>query len=115
MTASLHQGEVYFHDKRVGLIELKEDLYLFTYDLDYLAQPDSTSISVTFPLQKGSFSNKVLFPFFDGLISEGWLLNLTVEILKLNPMDRMGLLLSCCHDCIGAVSVQAVDIGESRE
>jgi serine/threonine-protein kinase HipA len=47
-------------------------------------------------------------PFFDGLISEGWLLDIAIENWKLNPRDRMGLLLTICRDCIGAVHVEEV-------
>ncbi|NBV98183.1 MAG: hypothetical protein EBR67_01570 [Proteobacteria bacterium] len=49
--------------------------------------------------------SSVLFPFFDGLIPEGWLLNIAERNWKLNPRDRMGLLMACCLDCIGAVSI----------
>ena len=47
----------------------------------------------------------MLFPFFDGLIPEGWLLNIAENNGKINQRDRMSLLLACCKDCIGAVSV----------
>ena len=49
--------------------------------------------------------DKVLFPFFDGLIPEGWLLDIAEKSWKINRRDRMSLLLACCKDCIGAVSV----------
>jgi len=48
---------------------------------------------------------KTLFSFFDGLIPEGWLLDVAQFIWKLDPRDRMGLLLACCRDCVGAVSI----------
>jgi serine/threonine-protein kinase HipA len=47
-----------------------------------------------------------MFPFFDGLIPEGWLLEIAEKNWKLNARDRMGLLLTCCKDCIGAVSIE---------
>ena len=50
----------------------------------------------------------MLFPFFDGLIPEGWLLNIAEKNWKLKPRDRMGLLMACCLDCIGAVSINPV-------
>jgi serine/threonine-protein kinase HipA len=46
-----------------------------------------------------------MFPFFDGLIPEGWLLDIAEKNWKIDSRDRMGLLLACCKDCIGAVSV----------
>lgn len=33
-----------------------------------------------------------MFPFFDGLIPEGWLLEIAVNNWKLNQRDRFGLL-----------------------
>ena len=39
-------------------------------------------------------------------IPEGWLLDIAEETWKLDPRDRFGLLLACCRDCIGAVSVR---------
>jgi serine/threonine-protein kinase HipA len=52
------------------------------------------------------YSSKVLFPFFDGLIPEGWLLRVTQETWKLDYRDRFGVLLAACGDCIGDVSIQ---------
>ena len=46
-----------------------------------------------------------MFPFFDGLIPEGWLLDIAETNWKINQRDRMGLLLAFCKDCIGAVSI----------
>jgi serine/threonine-protein kinase HipA len=54
-------------------------------------------------------SQEFLFPFFDGLIPEGWLLDIAQNNWKLNPRDRMGLLMACCKDCIGAVSVHPLN------
>ena len=48
------------------------------------------------------------FPFFEGLIPEGWLLDIASENWKINKNDRMGLLLACCQNCIGAVSVEPI-------
>lgn len=50
-----------------------------------------------------------MIPFFDGLIPVGWLLNITIIYWKLNLRDRMGLLLVACKDCIGAVSIDAIE------
>ena len=82
--------------------------YHFEYDAVYLSQTDAKPISLTLPLQEKVYTSKVLFPFFDGLIPEGWLLDIAEKNWKLNPRNRMGLLLACCKDCIGAVSVAEV-------
>jgi len=60
------------------------------------------------PVTHTPYKDKRLFPFFEGLIPEGWLLNIASENWKINRNDRMGLLLACCHNCIGAVSVEPI-------
>ena len=61
--------------------------------------------SLTLPLQKEAFVSPVLFPFFDGLIPEGWLLDVALRNTDISILDRMSLLLLCCKECIGSVSV----------
>lgn len=97
---------IYMHDKVAGRLEETEDGYEFYYLPSYLADKGAEAVSITFPLSTEKYSYRYLFPFFDGLIPEGWLLAVATDNWKLNPRDRMGLLLKCCHDCIGAVSVR---------
>jgi serine/threonine-protein kinase HipA len=61
------------------------------------------------PVSKEKYIENKLFPFFDGLIPEGWLLDIATKNWKINANDRMGLLLSCCRSCIGAVSVEPIN------
>ena len=81
-----------------------ENGYWFQYENDYL-QNNNLPVSLTLPLTEKPYTSNVLFPFFDGLIPEGWLLDIAQQNWKLNERDRFGLLLACCQDCIGAVSV----------
>jgi serine/threonine-protein kinase HipA len=104
----MSKAEIKIHERTAGWLTQDEYGYHFSYDPNYLKLPDSEAVSLTLPLQEAPFSSKVLFPFFDGLIPEGWLLDIAEKNWKLNPRDRMGLLLSCCKDCIGAVSVYEV-------
>lgn len=67
------------------------------------------TISLTLPLQKEAYRSPVLFPFFDGLIPEGWLLDVALRNTDISVLDRMSLLLLCCKECIGSVSVQEVN------
>lgn len=82
--------------------------YHFEYAKAYLNQINAKPVSLTLPLQEDIYTSNILFPFFDGLIPEGWLLDIAEKNWKLNTRDRMGLLLACCKDCIGAVSVEEV-------
>jgi serine/threonine-protein kinase HipA len=98
-------GIVRFNDIRAGMIVEDETGYHFTYDEQYLNKPAAVPVSLTLPLRKHPYTSKTMIPFFDGLIPEGWLLDIAQKNWKLDPRDRMGLLLACCKDCIGAVSV----------
>lgn len=80
--------------------------YLLQYEVDYQQKPDSKAISLTLPKQQAPYSSKVLFPFFDGLIPEGWLLDIAVDHWKVKANDRFELLLTTCRDSIGAVTVE---------
>lgn len=91
--------------KLAGILVEDENGYHFTYQAQYLTDEEAVAISLTLPLQEKTYNSRVLFPFFDGLIPEGWLLEIAEKNWKLNPRDRMGLLLQTCHDCIGVVSV----------
>jgi serine/threonine-protein kinase HipA len=98
-------GWVYMQNILAGEVGEYSDGYFFKYDNNYLNNNAAMAISATLPLSTTVFSSKVLFPFFDGLIPEGWLLDIAERNWKIKSNDRMGLLLSCCKDCIGAVSV----------
>src|SRR5688500_12857877 len=104
----MRKAEVRIHDKVAGYLIDDENGYTFTYEPSYLDADGVEAISLTLPLKQGSFNSNVLFPFFDGLIPEGWLLHIAEKNWKLNTRDRMGLLLACCRDCIGAVSIHPV-------
>lgn len=99
-------GFVFMHDEFAGIIEETETGYRFTYDPDYVSKSGSIAISCTIPLRKKPYESPVMFPFFDGLIPEGWLLDIAWKSWKINSKDRMELLLACCSEVIGAVSVR---------
>jgi|JFJP01.1.fsa_nt_gi serine/threonine-protein kinase HipA len=103
------KAEIKMHDKKAGWLIQDENGYHFAYDEQYLQSESPLPVSLTLPLKQKSFTSNVLFPFFDGLIPEGWLLEIAEKNWKLNPRDRMGLLLACCKDCIGAVSVHPIN------
>lgn len=103
------KAEIKIHSTTAGWLSQDENGYHFAYDPAYLAIHNPEPVSLTLPVQEAPFNSKVLFPFFDGLIPEGWLLDIAEKNWKLNPRDRMGLLLSCCKDCIGAVSVHPIN------
>lgn len=104
----MKQAKIYSHNIFAGVLTEDENGYTFLYDADYLQSVDAEAISITLPLNSKPYSEKILFPFFDGLIPEGWLLDIAEKNWKINRRDRMSLLLACCKDCIGAVSVEPI-------
>ena len=98
-------GNVYVKNVLCGVVCETDTGYSFEYDKGYLNNSQAEAISLTMPLTENPYKSKTLFAFFDGLIPEGWLLDLAEKNWKINYKDRMGLLLTCCKDCIGAVSV----------
>lgn len=104
----IRKGIVYFNNNECGEIIENDEGYIFKYYNKWLNNPLSQPISLTLPLSDQEYFSNVLFPFFDGLIPEGWLLEIAVQKWKLNRKDRMGLLLTVCEDTIGAVSVKGV-------
>ena len=105
----MRQGKVFIESTFAGVINETPSGFTFQYSNDYLHQENAMPISLTLPLQEEPFHNKTLFSFFDGLIPEGWLLNIAERNWKINRRDRMGLLLTCCKDCIGNVSVEPIE------
>lgn len=101
----MRQGLVYLSDSLAGILTEDENGYSFRYDEEYLSLPDALPVSLTLPLRQEPYESRVLFPFFDGLIPEGWLLNIAERNWKIRRHDRMALLMTCCRDCIGNVSI----------
>lgn len=102
----MRQGKVFYKDNFAGIItETNEGEYQFAYDNVYIQRFPNESITFSMPVSNKVYQDNRIFPFFEGLIPEGWLLEIASKSWKLNQNDRMGLLLACCKNCIGAVSV----------
>ena len=101
----MRQAQVFYKEILAGILSENDEGYSFQYDKNYLNRENPKAISLTLPIQGEPYESKILFPFFDGLIPEGWLLNVAINNWKINPRDRFGLLLTLCKDCIGCVSV----------
>lgn len=98
---------IYVKNRYAGILKETDNGYEFSYDKEYLLD-EPLPVSLTLPLGKEPYKSKTLFPFFDGLIPEGWLLNIVVKNWKLNSKDRFGILLVACKDPVGDVSIREV-------
>ena len=107
----MREALIYYKNDLAGVLAETDDGYLFTYDSNYLESSAAEPVSLTLPLSSQPYESRVLFPFFDGLIPEGWLLDVAIRNTDISILDRMSLLLLCCKDCIGAVSVVAINEG----
>ena len=101
-------GKIYVQNREAGLIRETESGYEFQYLKGYLDEKDALPVSLTLPLTEEPYRSNTLFPFFDGLIPEGWLLGVVERNWKIDGKDRFGLLLVTCRDCIGDVRIEAV-------
>lgn len=105
----MRKGKVYYKVHFAGIItETDDGEFVFCYDETFVIEHPKEFITFSMPVTNKPYSDKRLFPFFDGLIPEGWLLDIASKTWKINQNDRMGLLLACCKNCIGAVSVEQI-------
>jgi len=106
------QADVFYRNRLAGRItEMPEGGYRFVYDQAYLR--DGEPISLTLPLQAEPLESRTLFPFFAGLVPEGWYLHVVSPTIKVDEHDTFGLLMKTCGDCIGAVSVREAGDGQN--
>ena len=98
-------GEVFIRNIFAGILKETDEGYSFIYDEEYLKKYNSP-VSLTLPLQKEEYTSNILFPFFDGLIPEGFLFDVATNNWKINPSDRFGILLLTSKDTIGDVSIK---------
>jgi len=108
----MRQAEIYRKGLLAGILTEDGGEYRFCYDESYLKSEDAQPVSLTLPLQSEAYASPVLFPFFDGLIPEGWLLDVALRNTDISILDRMSLLLLCCKECIGSISVVSVSDNE---
>ena len=96
---------VYVRNAFAGVLSETDSGYMFVYDKNYLKSENASPVSLTLPIREEPYNSRILFPFFDGLIPEGWLLGVVSRNWKIDTKDRFGLLLVACKDSIGNVSI----------
>lgn len=109
MSSIYRKGRVVIQDQFAGVIEETDEGYKFQYREKYLNSENPVPASQTLPLQAKPFLSTTLFPFFDGLIPEGWLLGVVKKNWDIEQSDRFAVLLVACRDCIGDVQVYEME------
>ncbi len=105
----MRQAKIFMHKAWAGTLTEDDDGYHFRYEDEYIKTANPEAVSLTLPISEKIHNSNILFPFFDGLIPEGWLLDIAKKNWKFNVNDRMSILLVTCRDCIGAVSVEPIE------
>ena len=102
----MRRARIYYDDLLAGILtETSDGDYIFKYKEDYIVNYPNQFISFSMPVSNNVFKDKMLSPFFDGLIPENWWLETNPKSEKIDLNDRMELLLIYCRNCIGAISV----------
>lgn len=104
-----NRAAVFHGQKLAGVLTKTADGFEFVYDHGYLSKPEAMPISLGMPLREEKYESKELFPFFDGLLPEGWLLDMICATVKIDPDDKFRLLLHTGGDPIGAISVKPAE------
>jgi serine/threonine-protein kinase HipA len=110
-----NKAQILYNNELAGALEKTDNGYSFIYDTDYLKGKNPKPVSQTLPLSQFAYTSRILFSFFDGLIPEGWLLNIASKHWKIKGTDRFELLITLCRDTIGAVTVLPVEEEEEDE
>lgn len=84
-------AKVFVQNLNAGIIRETDYGYEFSYIEEYLDRKDSVPVSLTLPLSHEIYQSNTLFPFFDGLIPEGWLLGVVEKNWKIDGKDRLYL------------------------
>jgi len=106
MAVNTNRAVVFYNNKKAGLLIRTEDGYEFEYDHDYVNSPGAKPISKALPLSQKRFFSEKLFPFFENLLPEGIMLEMTVSKLKIDKNNKFELLLHVGGDTVGAVTVK---------
>ncbi|PVZ64493.1 HipA N-terminal domain-containing protein [Pelagibaculum spongiae] len=107
MKKKLRVAAVYHHNQLAGILLETPSGFSFQYQKAYLVE--GRPIAFRFPLREVAFLYDSLPPFFDNLVSEGWLRKIQSCSQHIDEKDHFGLLLRNGRDLIGAVSVLPAD------
>lgn len=102
------KADVYFKNDLAGYLSETNEGYVFQYDQEFLKK--DLAISVSLPPREEPFRSPELFPFFKGLLPEGWYLDIVCAKEKKDPRDFFGVLASTASiGTIGAVTIHKAE------
>ncbi len=104
-------ADVFMSGQLAGKLSRFNTTYTFQYDIDYISNK-GTPLSYSLPIQHQVFSSDVLFPYFSGLLCEGWLLDLQSKTQHIDKNDSFALLVKNGHDLAGAITIELSNLSE---
>ena len=103
--STLRKAQVFYSNELAGYLAETASGYTFQYDPEFLEK--NIPISMSLLPRKEPYQSKELFPFFKGLLPEGWYLNIVSTTQKIDSKDSFGMLIGTAStDTIGAVTVR---------
>jgi serine/threonine-protein kinase HipA len=95
---------VFFEDNLVGVFSQNDEMiHSFQYAEDWIKSDSSFPISISMPLQKEEFGNKITLAFFENLLPEG---NVRALLEKWHHSEgAFNTLLKYGEDCAGALVI----------
>lgn len=93
------------HGELAGELTRRDGSISFQYDPAYLAN-GLPAVSLSLPLQAQAYSNTRLPPYFEGLVSEGWLRRVQAKEQRIDPDDHFALLVHNGLDLPGAITIE---------
>jgi serine/threonine-protein kinase HipA len=98
---------VFYNNIFAGTLSELKSGYEFKYENSYLENEKVPQIAFSFPKQKEPFFSEELFPFFYGMLSEGFNRQVQEKLLKIDSSDNFTLLIKTAHtETIGAITVR---------
>ena len=90
----------------VGVLDrVDSENYVFNYEVSWLESKFPQPLSLTLPLQEGTFPSAATKAFFANLLPEGQLRDHLASKSRISPDDDFALLVQLAGDCAGAISL----------
>ncbi|GGE33765.1 kinase [Agaricicola taiwanensis] len=101
-----HLLDVWFGDAKAGSLSQDEAGALsYAYDPGYLTGPEPRAISFSMPLQEAPYTDRVVRPFFSGLLPDEGARQRLAGALGISAGNAFGLLEVIGGECAGALSL----------
>jgi serine/threonine-protein kinase HipA len=98
--------DVYLGEAKAGILEQDESGALtLAYDRDYLAGADARAISISMPLREEPYPDRVVRPFFSGLLPDEGARQRLAGALGISAGNAFALLEVIGGECAGALSL----------